>query len=265
MIVKVVPATVAEENTGSAIGLDRLIEAAAKDPSRELELFQTLLGATMYAHSPIDDKSERLRLVMFKSPDDGSYVVPVFTDKAKAEFAARGKMRLVQGTGREILEITRGATVMINPNDVRCTLYPEEIAELLASGTIAPIQKDHFEEGQTQCFRLRKIPPVLVKAIKKALPKIFSIEVAYVAGLKWRTANRPDSLVIVLGGHAGREDREARATAIALHRVMRQLNQPVDIVHFDSSQTKPSWINHLGLKPVYRRRVDQTVLVSKLN
>ena len=143
-------------------GLDRLIEAAAKDPSREPELFQALLGATMYAHSPIGDKSERLRLVMFKSPDDGSYVVPVFTDKAKAEFAARGKVRLVEGTGRELLEITRGATVMINPNDVRCTLYPEEISELLASGTIVPVQKDNFEESQTQCFMLRK-------AIKKSL------------------------------------------------------------------------------------------------
>jgi len=255
--VEVAPAPGAERDAALATELDRLIEAAAKNPGREPELFQTLLDATMYAHTPIDDTSKRVRLVMFKSPDDGSYVVPVFTDKAKAEFAARGNVRLVEATGREMLQATRGATVMINPNDVRCTLYPEEIGELLASGTIAPIQKDYFEEGQTQCFRLPKMPTALAKAMKKSLPDIHGVEVAYVAGLKWQGADRPDSLLIALGGRADLEDREARATASALHRVIQQLNQPVDIVHFDSRHAKPGWITHLGLKPVYRRRLNQ--------
>ena len=251
------PIAIAEANAASAGGLDGLIDAAANNPSREPELFRALLDATMYAHTPIDDNSERVRLVMFKSPDDGSYVIPVFTDKAKAEFAARGNVRLVEATGREMLQATRGATVMINPNDVRCTLYPEEIDELLASGAIAPIQKDYFEEGQTQCFKLSKVPTALAKAMKKSLPDIRSIEVAYVAGLRWREADRPDSLLIVLGGCADWEDREARATATALHGVIQQLNQPVDIVHFDSRYAKPGWITRLGLKPVYRRRLNQ--------
>lgn len=254
MTSKVVPSPEADLNTPSSIELDRLIESAANDPGREPELFQNLLNATLYAHTPIGEESERLRFVMFKSPDDRSYVIPVFTDQAKAEFAARGNVRLVEGTGREMFEMTRGATLMINPNDVRCTLYPEEISELLESGTIAPIQKEHFEEGQAQCFKLSKVPSALVKAMKKELPKIQSVELAYVAGLKWRRADRPDSLMIVLGGCADKEDREARAIATALDRVLQQLNEPVDIVHFDSHQAKPAWINHLGLKPVYRRR-----------
>lgn len=262
MTAKGIPAPIAEANAASAGALDGLINAAAEDPSREPELFRALLGATMYAHTPISDKSERVRLVMFKSPDDGSYVIPVFTDKAKAEFAARGNVRLVEATGMEMLQATHGATVMINPNDVRCTLYPEEIAELLANGTIVPIQKDYFEEGQTRCFKLRKVPPALVKAMKKALPRIDGVEVAYVAGLRWQEANRQDSLMIALGGRSDREDRETRATATALQRVIQQLNQAVDIVHFDSSEAKPAWINHLGLKPVYRRRLTATVSSS---
>ena len=259
MTVVVDPAPMADKNAASAIGLDRLIEAAAGDPRREPELFKALLDATMYAHTPIGDKSERFRLVMFKSPDDGSYVVPIFTDKAKAELAACGNVLLVEARGREMLEATRGATVMINPNDIRCTLYPEEIDALLANGIIVPIQKDHFEEGQTRCFKLRKVPSTLVKAMKKAFPKIHGVEVAYVAGLRWQAADRPDSLMVALGGCADREDREARAAATALQRVIQKLNQPVDIVHFDSSQTKPAWIDHLGLKPVYRRRLTAPV------
>ena len=64
-------------------------------------------------------------------------------------------------------------------------------------------------------------------------------------------------MLIGLGGRTDLEDRETRATAIALHRVIQQLNQPVDIVHFDSRHAKPGWITHLGLKPVYRRRLNQ--------
>lgn len=265
MTVNVGPALVAEREAASVIGLDSLIEAAAKDPSREPELFRTLLDATMYAHSPIGDKSERLRLVMFKSPDDGSYVVPFFTDKVKAEFAARGNVRLVEGRGRELLEITRGATVMINPNDVRCTLYPEEIGALLANGTIAPIWKDEVREGEARYFKLGKVPPVLAKAMKKVLPGIRGVEIAYVVGLKWQAADRPDSLLIVLGGHPDRADREIRALVVAMHRTFQKLDKAVEMIHFDGRQTKPEWIRRLKLVPVYRRRLGPPAPISKYN
>lgn len=259
------PAPLVNGDAALAIGLDRLMEIAAKDPDREPQLFQTLLQATMYAHTPIGDKSERLRLVMFKSPDDGSYAVPVFTDKAKAEFAARGNVRLVEGTGREILEITRGATVMINPNDVRCTLYPEEISELLAKGTIVPVWKDQVREGEARYFKLAKVPSVLAKGMKKALPDIRSVESAYVVGLKWQEAERPDSLLIVLGGRPDRADREVRALATALYRTFQDLDKAVEVIHFDGSQAKPEWIRRLKLVPVYRRRLGQPTPVSKYN
>src|SRR5690348_7335483 len=73
-----------------------------------------------------------------------------------------------------------------------CTLYPEEITELLASGTVATIRKDELGEDETKCFRLSKIPAPLVKALKKSLPNIRTVEVAYVAGLKQGEANCPD-------------------------------------------------------------------------
>jgi len=70
-------------------------------------------------------------------------------------------------------------------------------------------------------------------------------------------------LLIGLGGRTDLEDRETRATAIALHRVIQQLNQSVDIVHFDSRHTKPAWITRLGLRLVYRRRLNQPAPTGK--
>ena len=249
----------------SSDSLDDLMEQSIRDSRKEPAFFRTLLDATVYAHAPLNDSSEKLRLVMFKSPDDGELVIPVFTDEAKAEFAARGNVRIVSLTGRTLFDITRGAIVMINPNDARCTLYPEEICELLASGSIAPIQKDQFEENGTRCYKLDKLPQPLTKALKKSLPNIRGVEIAYVAGLKWRQPNLPDSVVIALGGHPDRAEREVRAVATALHRTIEALDQPVDVVHFDSNGTQPAWIRQLGLKPVYRRRFGPPMPMSKFN
>lgn len=245
--------------------LNRLMEASIKDSRTEPEFFRALLDATLYAHAPLNDDSERLRLVMFTSPADHALTVPIFTDEAKAEFAARGKVRIVSMPGRLLFEITQGASLTINPNDNWCTLYPEEISELLATGTVAPIEHDHYEEGEATCFKLREIPPSLVKALRKSLPKIRSVEVAYVAGVKWRQADRPDGLVIVLGGGANSAEREVRATATALHALFERINQPVDMLHFDSTQAKPDWIHQLGLKAVYRRRASQLAPASRYN
>ena len=242
-------------------GLDRLMEAAAKDASREPELFRVLLDAVLYAHLPVDDGTERMgdgarrvRLVMFKSPDDGTLVIPVFTDEDKAEFASGGVAKVIAVTGRELFEATRGATLMLNPNDVKCTLYPEEISALLANSTLAPVTKGRFEEDQAHPFKLTKVPVPLIKALKRSLPAVPSIESAYIAGLRWRDLGRPESVLIALGSSPGHEDREARATAIAMQRVIDRLHLPVDIIHFDTNDVPPRWITHLGLKPTYRRR-----------
>lgn len=244
--------------------LDDLMERSVRDFRQEPAFFRALLDAIVYAHAPLESPSDRLHLVMFKSPDDGALVVPVFTDEAKAAFAARGNVRIVSMTGRTLFEIIQGAAVMINPNDARCTLYQEEISELLASGTVAPIQKCQFEDDETQCYKLNEVPRLLAKAMKKALPEIRTVEVAYVAGLKWRREDRPDSVLIALGGHTDKAEREVRATATALHRTFEKLNRPVDVIHFDSSEPKPGFIRRLGLAPVYRR-LSQPVPVSKYN
>lgn len=243
--------------------LDDLMEQSIQDSRREPEFFRALLSAMLYSHAPFKSPSERLHLVLFKSPDDDSLVVPVFTDEAKAELAAQGNVRVVSMLGRTLFDISRGATVMINPNDARCTLYPEEISELLATGIVAYVRKNEILEGEARYFKLDKVPRMLTKAMKKALPNIRSVELAYIMGVKWQEAERPDSLLIVLGGRPDSEDREVRALATALHRTFQELGEAVDVIHFDGRQTKPEWIRRLGLTPVYRRRLGQPVSVSK--
>lgn len=249
----------------SSAELDDLMVQSLRDFRKEPAFFGALLDAIVYAHAPLENHSERLRLVMFKSPDDGAFVVPIFTDEAKASFADRGNVRIVSMTGRALLNAIRGTAVMINPNDARCTLYPEEISELLATGSIALVQKGDVTDDEAEYFKLEKPPRTLIKALKKSLPGIRGVEVAFVAGLKWRQVGRSNSVLIALGGRAGNRERQVRAAITALHGTVRELAQEVDLTHFDSAQAAPEWIHRLGLKPVYRRQLAMSTPTSKYN
>lgn len=245
--------------------LNRLIDESVANPDMEPELFRALLDAILYAHAPLHNDSERLRLVMFSHPIDHALTIPVFTDETKANFAARGNVRVVSMPGRLLFEVTKGASLTINPNDTWCTLYPEEISDLLATGNIAWIRKDQLGENEACAFKLDRIPAPLIKALRKSLPKLSDVKVAYVAGLHWRQPNRPDSLLVVLGGGAHGADHEVRATVTMLQPVFKRLNQPLDMDQFNGDDSTPDWIRHLGLKPVYRRRGGASTRMSSYN
>lgn len=120
--------------------LARLQARAIENPMEEPAFFQALLTAVLYVHLPLSDDSGKVRLICFTRPD-GITVIPVFSDDVKAHAAARGAARVVAVVGRELFESAPGATWMLDPNDVSCTLYPEEVATLLRDGCMPIVQK----------------------------------------------------------------------------------------------------------------------------
>lgn len=229
--------------------------ASIRDIREEPAFFRALLDATLFAHTPKVEPPGRRQFVMFKSPDDGQYVIPVFTDRTKADWAARGNVRVLEVKGRDLFDLARGTALMLNPNDARCTLYPEEIERLLRDGTVASVQKWKIEKGDDgKMYKLERPPHALVKALRMALPSVGSIEVAYIAGIRRPKGNQPDSFVIVLGGENKAVERSVRAVATALYEQAEKSERPVDVTHFDTRGSPPVWIKELGLKPIYRRR-----------
>lgn len=251
----------------SAEELERLIEASIGNSEAEPAFFRALLEAVMYAHAPIEPKADRLRFIMFKSPYDGTLVIPVFTDMTRATDAARGKATIVKMGGRMLFEMTRGATIMINPNDARCTLYPEEISRLLDDGTVAPVQRSQITEGDAaRLYKLPSVPKALGRELKRVLRRTTGVEVAYVAGTRPREPGYPDGLLIALVGNGKEQDRTARAIATALYDEMCKLDRPVDIVQYLASEPLPSWVRALRMKAFYRRSLtDAATVTSPLN
>jgi len=145
--------------------LERLMRESVSDSRKEPDFLRALLDARLYALAPFSDDHPRLRLWMFRRPD-GVHFIPYFTNEAQAWESAAGQLQVLPMRGRMLLEISRGATVIINPNHESCTLYPEEIDGLLA-GSIAVVNEEiPQEEFKVLALRPENPPQWLLDALR---------------------------------------------------------------------------------------------------
>jgi hypothetical protein len=234
--------------------LQRLLEASIKDFRAEPAFLRALLDAPLFVHTPKTEPPGRRQFVMFKSPIDGRHVIPVFTDQAKADWAAQGNVHVLEMNGRALFDLARGATFVLDPNDNWCTLYPEEIERLLCDGTVASVQQwapdEHLDK---RVYKLDRVPKLLTRGLGAVLPAIREIEIAYLAGVKDIKGNMPGTLIVALGGDPKLAERSIRTAATALYDVINRVHRLVDLTHFDPADP-PAWIHHLDLKPVYHRQ-----------
>ena len=242
--------------------LERLLARATQDPREESAFFRALLKATVYAHSSSTDRldihADRIRFVQFPRPDNGQLVLPFFTDEKKASFAASSAVRILALKGRHLLELTRGATLMLNPNDTPCILYPEEVDALLRTGCIARIEKFTVEEGTAPLVGppMSDPPSWLIDALITALAKLPFIQLAYIAGLYKRTEEpRQTGFLIAIGGDQQDAERAIHAVTVFLQPLCQQHDGPaVDMTHFDAAAGEvPEWVSTFSLAPFYDR------------
>lgn len=243
----------------TADDLDRLFLAGVENSTCEIEFARALLDATIFAHGPLEERDPgKLHFVMFRSPDDKEWAIPVFTERVKVERATSPTVRILEMTGRELLELTRGAAIMLNPNDWKCTFFPEEIAQLLDHGTLPPIQRFQIEhEGDVDVYRLSIVPPAVRKAVKKALSTIPSVDVAYIVGTRWKSG-QPDGLMVAVGGHGPSGEHAVRAISSALQLSPQPIDRGVDVTYFMTKTSEPAWVKNLKVPAVYRRNLTDT-------
>lgn len=230
--------------------LQLLIEASVADPSREPEFLAELLEAPLFVHLPLIDDSGRIRLVQFTRPD-GLSVIPVFSDFDRANMAAQGNVRVATAPGRDLLAASRGATLMLDPNDTSCTLYPEEIAALLDDGVAlrAPLRTSS---------RPTELEPADVGYAwlgDLAVTAIESIEPVYAVWLARRVdveSSAPPTLVVILAVAQAHEERAVRALGLALSARLRDSGLTVDATAVDPESGQPCPTG-LGLEPYWCR------------
>ncbi len=231
--------------------LEDLKRGAVQDSREEAAFFQALLDATVFVHMPVSDDSARLRLLQFVRPD-GLTVLPFFSREDEAERAAQQAARVVAVTGRQLFEMTRGATLMLDPNETSCTLYPEEITAMLRDGTIARFEHFRLPEGE----RLEILPaapsPGLIEIVREELQRFPSVASAHLAQMRRADSDGPFALVIVALVEDGQDEHMVRALATRLQSARDAFSAVIDVLTFDPA-TKPAWFGEAALEPFYER------------
>jgi len=230
--------------------LNRLLHQALHDKSAEPAFFRALLDAEVYAHAPQHDDTGRLRLIQFTRPD-GLTVLPFFSDEAQAHAASRLGIRVLSMTGRELMASTRGATLMFNPNDVHCTLYPEEVTALLDRGEVATVQQVDVDERSVLVGSPAETLAWLTEPLRVLYRSLECVRAAYL--VEFRAPENPDRAVLVIGMAVARRDadRAARATITTIQLACQSRKVEVDLAAFDPDRDLPEWLAATAVGPFY--------------
>lgn len=248
-------------STGSAmpapkVSLNELEELRkrARELRDEVPFFRALLDAAVYAHAPLSDDSGRVRFIQFHHPDTRALLLPFFSDAQQAHEAAQGKLKVLVMTGRDFLEVTLGATLMLNPNQDQVTLYPEEIQSLLESGTVPPIDVEQLQEATEMGFRLPiHAPDWLEGRLQDMLAQLPYIERAYIAEMIRPNDHENFVLIIAAGVTPDNAERAGRAISAKLPVCCAGLQIAVDLMTFDPTGEPPEWVRSLDARPIYAR------------
>lgn len=229
--------------------LDRHLELAKLSHDDEVVFFHLLLNAKVYAHAPISDNHLRTRLIQFKHPD-GFYAVPFFTSLSKALFASGPSVRIVESTGRELLQGTPGATFMLNPNDGGCVLYPEEVVALLKDGSIARVETLEHDDSEPLEALAEANPPVWLKSRLMALYMgMPSVRAAYL--LELPPLDGGSRFLVAMGVDPLHAERAVRASTTAIHKKCAEEGICLDISTFNPVVGKPDYLHQDGVERFY--------------
>jgi SseB protein. len=171
---------------------------------------------------------DRIRFVQFVRPDNGQTVLPFFSGRDQAETAAMGKVGIVAMTGRRLFELTRGATLMLNPNVDRVALYPAEINALLDGCPIGYFTQETLQGDEQVGVCLPSVP---TDALVLALRNLYAHEPAVRAGYLVEVHRGADDsgvfLLLTLVVTKGNDERMVQLTALELGSVSPPLELPL--------------------------------------
>jgi len=142
--------------------LERLLDLACIEPGYAPEFYRCLLASEVYALLPtvghgMDEG--KLRFVMWRGAD-GIDVIPYFASRGALRRALKPGWQPVKFTGRALLKITHGATVVLNPNEAATSrLTPAEVTLLLDTGAVSSLERATQYGGLMCSLQVAATPP----------------------------------------------------------------------------------------------------------
>ncbi|WP_235605145.1 SseB family protein, partial [Rhodanobacter sp. FW104-R8] len=215
----------------------------------EQVFYKALLEATVYAHVPIEPApSDRIRFIQFIRPDNGQTVLPFFSEREQAEVAAAGRVAIMAMAGRRLFELTRGATLMLNPNRDQLTFYPPEVGALLEGRPLGAFTKETLGANE----QVGACPPsvstdALVLVLRGLYEREPSVRAGYLVEVHRGSDNSDVFLLLTLVVTKGNDERMVQLTSLELSSVPPPLALPVTMTCVLPDEPLPE-LCHCGIQ-----------------
>lgn len=242
----------AKTTTGKLAQL--LAKARATPPGESPEdaqdaVFRALLDATVYAHVPLESPPEGvMRFIQFVRPDNGQTVLPFFSDLEQSEVAADKSALSVAMSGRNLFELTRGATLMLNPNLDAVTLYPPEITALLEGRTLGFFRREEMAEDTKV---LIGPPSISTAVLNGTLHSLFereaTVRAAYLAEVHRQNEDAEVFLLLTVVAAQAHQERILQLATLAFKTEALQLDLPLSMRFLELNEPLDA-ICHMGVQ-----------------
>ena len=171
--------------------LEVALRLAATEPASRPEFYKTLLEASVYVLGYSDGGADGSKTLAAGDKvsienwqrSDGSPIIPFFSSLDALQRAITQEMRYMALPARTLLEMTKGAALVLNPkSDYGKEFYPEEIEALLTSG-VNRVAEQRITQTPTQVLlgQPASYPTQMVQSLKTLLAKHDNVNAAYLA------------------------------------------------------------------------------------
>ena len=152
---------------------------------------------------------------------------------------------IIAMAGRQLLEMTRGATLMLNPNVDQIALYPPEVDAILAGQSIGMFS----HEVITGSEQVGACPPSCpTDGLTSVLCKRFATEplvrAAYLVELHRGPEFADVSLVLGIVVAAAHRERLLQLTTLWIQPALQDLAMPLSVILCKPDEALPEFFNH---------------------
>ena len=216
--------------------LERLLDLACGEPGYAPEFYRCVLVSEVYALIPMVGHGMdegKIRFVMWRGADGGD-VVPYFTSQDMLQLALQPGWQAFKLIGRRFLEATRGATVVLNPNErASCRLSAAQVALLLDTGAVARSEPGMLTEDRVREFQAVATPPTAtLHSLSVLFSRHASVQRAYLAYCFPPEEPEARRYMVVIRMEDRDTERLVRETAQVLQDVQPDRDMDV-ITYFD--------------------------------
>jgi hypothetical protein len=243
----------ATENT-----LEKALRLAATEKAYQPAFYKLLLSENLVVITP--ESSGRSGEFTLKenttfqvaSLPDGT--IPAFTSTQRIfdKGVIKKEVSFLEMKGADLLNVTKGATVFLNPySDYGKELLPAEIESLINGNILKETHKKITVEKETkiQIGQPSKYPTEIVESLKKLYARSPSVRKAYMAWIYNPSSGEPPHYIFALDLHANAESVFHESGFVA--RQFLGPDEIVDFIEIDESGLSDYFVNQT--KPFYER------------